>query len=406
MNRIMVDPSMGSAETEYGSSQTVDKAFDEYTDGDGQYYCSLTGHPTGWLQYEFSSPVTLSRYGLEEGFWLTPRDWTFEGSNDGTSWEVLDEQSGHDTWYTGEIKEFELGATSKTNAHVDYCVECTCSGYDSKRSKYYGCRRQNRYDCNKGFCVRCQQDGVTPMPGFYTRHNEECSAYSNRVERGDGAYIYYKLAMMQWSANSGRWCVSELSFYDTNGEKLILDATRGSAKSTEGGNYSPDKAFDGISYQDATQDRFCSKQGLDRGWLLYEFPSPTKLSKYSIQTVDINSYAPLQWKLQGSNDGISWDILDEQAIYDNPWTKHGEVKEFEIKQTEIQARVTKESAVGLQRATAANGMFQVIGITHMNAVTIFAIIGALSIMFHCLTKIHQTVFKTTDFQKINKEIDC
>eukprot|EP00493_Phyllostaurus_siculus_P024917 UN25260 len=162
MNRIMVDPSMGSAETEYGSSQTVDKAFDEYTDGDGQYYCSLTGHPTGWLQYEFSSPVTLSRYGLEEGFWLTPRDWTFEGSNDGTSWEVLDEQSGHDTWYTGEIKEFELGATSKTNAHVDYCVECTCSGYDSKRSKYYGCRRQNRYDCNKGFCVRCQHDGVTP----------------------------------------------------------------------------------------------------------------------------------------------------------------------------------------------------------------------------------------------------
>merc|ERR1719193_1917810 len=50
MNRIMVDPSMGSAETEYGSSQTVDKAFDEYTDGDGQYYCSLTGHPTGLLQ--------------------------------------------------------------------------------------------------------------------------------------------------------------------------------------------------------------------------------------------------------------------------------------------------------------------------------------------------------------------
>merc|ERR550519_2279148 len=147
MNRIMVDPSMGSAETEYGSSQTVDKAFDEYTDGDGQYYCSLTGHPTGWLQYEFSSPVTLSRYGLEEGFWLTPRDWTFEGSNDGTSWEVLDEQSGHDTWYTGEIKEFELGATN-----VDHCVEC-----------------------NKGFCVRCQQDGVTPMPGFYTSHNEECS---------------------------------------------------------------------------------------------------------------------------------------------------------------------------------------------------------------------------------------
>jgi len=79
-----------------------------------------------------------------------------------------------------EINNFDKNTLNK----VDYCVECTCNGYDHDKHMYYDCQRQSRDYCKKGFCVRCKQDGVTPMSGHYTRHNEECSAYSDNVKRG------------------------------------------------------------------------------------------------------------------------------------------------------------------------------------------------------------------------------
>ena len=38
---------------------------DEQTDGDSSYYCSQNGVNTGWLQYDFTNPVALSKYAVE-----------------------------------------------------------------------------------------------------------------------------------------------------------------------------------------------------------------------------------------------------------------------------------------------------------------------------------------------------
>ena len=55
---------------------------DEQTDGDSSYYCSQNGVNTGWLQYDFTNPVALSKYAVERlnghGNAFSPVDWTFQ----------------------------------------------------------------------------------------------------------------------------------------------------------------------------------------------------------------------------------------------------------------------------------------------------------------------------------------
>lgn len=232
------------------------------------------------------------------------------------------------------------------------------------------------------------------MPGFWTSHDDECTAYSDRVRNGDGAYKYYKFNVLQTKNNY--WCLTELSFYGDDGEKLVLDTSRASAYTSgypDGGTH----VFDLIETTDV-DGSYCSATQMNRGWVMYEFPSPKKLSKYVVK-VWTGTYGPLQWKFEGSIDGNSWTILDEQSLWDNQWTKTGEVREFEIKQTEV--------AVSISRPRVKVLSDSVIGTTHINAITIFAIIGALAMMYHCVSGIHKIVFETKEFQKINKDtIEC
>ena len=46
-------------------------------------------------------------------------------------------------------------------------------------------------------------------------------------------------------------------------------------------------------------------------WLQYQFGFTTKIVKYSI--VGYTSYSPIDFKLQGSNNGTAWDDLNAQT---------------------------------------------------------------------------------------------
>ena len=63
-----------------------------------------------WIAYEFSGPkyiyeysITACRYERE-----APKEWTFEGSNDGVEWEVLDSIKESINWSRNEKREFEI----------------------------------------------------------------------------------------------------------------------------------------------------------------------------------------------------------------------------------------------------------------------------------------------------------
>ncbi|PIH59770.1 discoidin domain-containing protein [Paenibacillus sp. LK1] len=97
---------IASASSEYNPSSTEAwRAFNRNT----STYFATNNTTSGWLSYEFPSPKTISKYRLTA--WTAtgmPKAWTFEGSNDGTNWTVLDTRSSITTWTTSN--EFEISS--------------------------------------------------------------------------------------------------------------------------------------------------------------------------------------------------------------------------------------------------------------------------------------------------------
>lgn len=60
---------------------------------------------TGWLRFDFGAgnEKTIVRYGISVGNAAeAPKNWTFEGSNDGNNWTVLDTRTDITNWKTGQ----------------------------------------------------------------------------------------------------------------------------------------------------------------------------------------------------------------------------------------------------------------------------------------------------------------
>ncbi|MGJ4857071.1 hypothetical protein ACN6KF_003055 [Labrys sp. La1] len=84
-----------------------------------------------WLSYTFPSARIIVGYSVQSGTGLVggeqwilraPKAWTFEGSNDGVNWTVLDSQFGQSSWSDGEIRFFRF---TNTTAYVGYRINIT-----------------------------------------------------------------------------------------------------------------------------------------------------------------------------------------------------------------------------------------------------------------------------------------
>ena len=66
---------------------------------------------TGWIQYKFPYKIRIAKYEIYPQINLlnrAPKTWTFEGSDDGTNWEVLDTQNFIVGWASNVAKEFTI----------------------------------------------------------------------------------------------------------------------------------------------------------------------------------------------------------------------------------------------------------------------------------------------------------
>lgn len=70
------------------------------------------GATSGVLTVALDSAKKISGYTIRarnDAYLIdSPKDWTFEGSNDGTNWTVIDNQTGHTSWAMNELKTFTL----------------------------------------------------------------------------------------------------------------------------------------------------------------------------------------------------------------------------------------------------------------------------------------------------------
>ena len=130
-------PAMTSATAPFGvasssgnSSSYVEwRAFD-HTNSVGGGAAWVAPSATGWLQYQFPIAHLIRRYAVTSRnsttYVLPPKTWTFQGSNDGLTWDTLDTQTNITDWATSPNvrKVFDI---ANTTAYAYYRIDVTAS---------------------------------------------------------------------------------------------------------------------------------------------------------------------------------------------------------------------------------------------------------------------------------------
>jgi len=92
---ILPSGEVNASSTNYGMGSRAWMAFNR--NFDDSWFSNPSSSTPQWLQYQFSSPKSISSYTLFMGGGIVsvvfPKAWTFEGSNNGTIWTILDTQT-------------------------------------------------------------------------------------------------------------------------------------------------------------------------------------------------------------------------------------------------------------------------------------------------------------------------
>ncbi len=108
------------------SGYPADNAFDN---NPGSYWISTT-YPA-WLKVDFGTPTELDQYGILlhlGGPDERPRYWTFEGSDDDSSWTVLDTQADYDFVSNDSPGWFEIATLPTAIPYRYWRLDMTANG--------------------------------------------------------------------------------------------------------------------------------------------------------------------------------------------------------------------------------------------------------------------------------------
>lgn len=109
--------------TTLGAWRAFDGDFNSATNG----WTTVLNVKTGWLRYEFQTSKIISKYSIApvnsiENINRSPNSWTFEGSNDGSTWDILDTRTNISDWTVLRKKEFSF---SNVNSYKNYRINIT-----------------------------------------------------------------------------------------------------------------------------------------------------------------------------------------------------------------------------------------------------------------------------------------
>lgn len=98
---------------------------------DHRFVLSYVNFP-GTIAYDFGEPVCLGAYKLYYQSVVQgrfPHTWTFEGSNDGTTWTVVDRHEGDRNWTNPCVRRFTFAnAEAFRHYRLNFPVGCTDNG--------------------------------------------------------------------------------------------------------------------------------------------------------------------------------------------------------------------------------------------------------------------------------------
>lgn len=116
-----------SSSTELDASATAYKAFDkslaDYTTG-----TFITNVATGWCRLQFPTAVYVASYKITAravNMTQSPKDWTFQYSDDGSAWTTVDTRTGSTGWGANEERSFTI--TGPHTPHAYWRINCSAN---------------------------------------------------------------------------------------------------------------------------------------------------------------------------------------------------------------------------------------------------------------------------------------
>jgi hypothetical protein len=100
-----------SRSSAYSAGYEAWKAFDGKNTADSDRWATPTATLTGWIALDIGSPDIVNNYTIQSSPYYNtsnPRDWTFQGSNNGTDWTILHTVTNQTGWATSQTKEFSF----------------------------------------------------------------------------------------------------------------------------------------------------------------------------------------------------------------------------------------------------------------------------------------------------------
>lgn len=246
-------------------------------------YFATKDTTSGWLAYDFSSSIMIGLYKLTPGpsavITGMPKSWTFEGSNDGANWVVLDTRSNITAWTVNIANEYRVA-----------------------------------------------------IPAMYKKYRINVVSNNGLARVAIGMFemfeYYYDHKFLISSEDTVASVVSEYKSEETSVPKMTTDTSpsgRAFAENVYSASYAPWSAFNRI---DDAEGYVSANGSGGKGYLGYEFSNSISIFKYTVRSTG-SAYLnrmPKDWTFEGSNDGSNWAVLDTQI--NQTWTTQYTDKEY------------------------------------------------------------------------------
>lgn len=264
--------SVSSEISAYPGYRCLNATYYDLSTSPNDYWNAGVGVTSGWISYEFPSNTLVTGYGFKTINTYTtrcPKEWTLEGSNNGTDWAILHSgslASGNDT-----MNRYRF---SNSVAYKKYRLNISNTFGDMLSLDKF-----ELYDIGN-ILVRSLTGGIAYMG-------------NDGLPTATGPLVKSDITDQSYIIDGGH-------FGDKNG------------------------AFDNITgaYQTGWESNIVTAC-----WIGQHFPSPIIVDEYSIQAPsdyfnsgggNTGGSSPYAWNFEGSNDGINWKIL--HSITGKIWT--------------------------------------------------------------------------------------
>ena len=266
----------------------------------------LIDQGTQWIQIELPAAATVTRYDLTTlettEFNTAPSAWDLYGSTDGVTWTSIDSQSGIEGWEDDVTRSFTVAFPG---SYRFYRLAPSASPATSlcvlSEVQFFSGGAASSYSYTSSY--NCYGEGCLDEPPVVQEQDPDF---------GSGDFLENGFTPPQEFSASKQVCVPCQSGFLNLGPNLVPVMTSNvlpSGTASASTAIEPAwKAFDNDQFS-----AWISAVTAFPEWLRYQFPSAKTVRAYGVQASSRPLLSPIDFDLQGSNDGATWTTLHSVA---------------------------------------------------------------------------------------------